>query len=265
MNPVIAFALVCCGISLFKISFASAQTFSCYTELNGTAYNLTSLTGTEISGVSGDYTFYLNMCGVGPHCRRDGAMACQISNYDPINTQYDIAFSNDDVAPHNWTTIPNGVQLQAYGSGIYCGAEGNERRAVIQILCAPNVTTVPTSFNQTVWESPTCTYNMVIVHQSGCGYPVVPTLPPTSVPCNTIADTTTDQSKVTGAGFGVGVVVGSVLTGAIGVALVFLKRRSGGSTSSGATGKWNQFSDSDGTAVNMGGMGMNTETPRETN
>lgn len=186
------------------------------------------------------------MCNVAPACKRDGAMACQAPFNDPTSV-YDLAFPNDDVAPHFWTWIPGGIQLDAFGSGLYCQYEGNERKSIVQVYCNPNVTSAPKNFSNFVVEGPPCTYTMTISHSAGCGGPI----PQTST-VTPVVSSSTDQSTVTGAGIGVGIIIGIALTVAAGATFIWVKRRTRADNFTDATtdkrgttgaNKWNKFED----------------------
>lgn len=237
---------------LSSVATVRAQTgFPCtYTTQNNTLYNLTSLMGFQITGSSptGDNNYYLSMCGVAPFCKRDGSMACQAApgqSPESVNV-YDVAYSNDDIAPHFWSVVPGGIQLTAYGSRIYCTNSGDERTGKFTIYCDPRYNGTITSFTGPVVESPTCTYNFYINHTAGCplALPPATTQPPVTTtttiaptPCSCeIATTSTDQTTFTGAGFGVGVGVGIVICAATTIAYVFITRRLG-------KRRWKQMDD----------------------
>lgn len=271
MNPVakLCVASLWCALLLVVLSPSSGSaqvlpdTFSCMTTINGSFFNLSSLTGTQITGQSADqyWTFYLDMCTVAPACRRDGAMACQEPTGNP-GTIYDTAFPNDDIASHYWTELNNGalggIQLDAYGSGLYCQYEGDERKTVVQIWCDPTIVSVPLTMSGPVVEGPSCTYTMQINHTSGCALPLPPTSPPATSP--PVCSSSTDQTVVTGAGIGVGIVIGCVVTAVVGIGFIYVKRL--GAPPAGTTGKWNKFDDDK--AINMSTL-PETTSREETN
>lgn len=174
-----------------------------------------------------------------------------------VNTKevWDLAFPNDDVDTHYWTPILSvngsapGIQLTAFGSGLNCDLEGFERRSKVQVLCDTN-STVPTTFSGFVEEGPICTYTMKINHTAGCGTPYVPPPPPASPSCPV------DESKVTGAGFGVGALVGTVVTLGAVAGYFYYKRRLGGTQSGGK--QWRQLDDDKG--VYLAGGQVQTTT-----
>jgi len=264
MNPLLKLC-VCASICLLVVRsspFASAQPFfACNFQQAGLAYNLSVLYGTQIHGANADggWLFYLNMYGVAPICNGNGAMACQEDASYP-GVVYDTAFPNDNIFSHYWSVLPGGISLTAFGSRQYCQYDGNERTTVVQVLCDYTITTVPANFSIPVVEGPVCTYTMVITHISGCGTPIVNTTmaPASTVAPQVLSSNSVDQSTVTGAGFGSGLVVGIVLTVAVGVAFVWMKRR-GGKTE----GKWNKMDDDK--HLNMGTMQGSTARDETTN
>jgi len=167
-----------------------------------------------------------------------------------LNTIYYIGLPNDDIFPHVWTPIPNGIQLTAYGPSI----QNCPRVTIVQVLCNANITAVPQNLTLPVTEAPTCNYHLTITHASGCGYPVVNT---TAAPITTSAPvncgSSTSDTTVTGAGFGVGLVVGVVISVIAAVALLSCKRCRGKAGS-----KWNKMDDDK--SLQMPGTASREET-----
>lgn len=242
------FALLSCLCFLLALILSSSspngfvsaeedQYIDCETITNNTYWNLTSLIETQITGhdSNNQWNYFLQMCRVAPACKRDGAMACQQSTSN-LNDIFDTAFANDNIDYHYWTMIPGGIQLTAYGSGIYCQTKGNERKTVIQVYCSTN-STIPNTFDGPVVEGPDCTYTMRFNHTSGCGMPP----PPPIAPPKTCSDT--DQSKVTAAGFFTGAIVGAVLAVGVQFTYAWYKRRNGGGETNKGSGstQWNRL------------------------
>jgi hypothetical protein len=257
------FVCVLCFVSLFvfsspfghPISFASAQTFPCSFAVNNSFYNLTSLSGTQINGTGNDgaYVFYLQLCSVAPACSLDGSMSCQAVDNDAYAV-YNVAFPNDNISPHFWTVIPGGIQLDAFGSRLYCESFGNERKGIVQIFCDPSITTPPLFFSSEVMEGPPCSYTMTINHTAGCALP----LPATSNAAS-VGVSGTDQSTVTSAGFGVGFLVGFIVAVALAIVSIILRRRCFGKPSN----KWSKMDEDKNVNVNM--QTTETTTPEATN
>lgn len=209
--------LLCCFLlsSSNSNSLVNAQFFTCNAVVNGSFYNLSSLTGTQISGNNSNngWMYFMNVCAVSPACHEDGAMVCQSPSTDPSSI-FDLAYPNDDVLPHFWTKIPGGIELTAFGSGRYCQRWGDYRRTIIHVYCNESITEAPKSFSGPVVEAPDCTYTFQIQHVSGCPLPI-PATPetPTAAPSTGGGG---DSNAVTGAGVGVGIIVGLI------IALIFV-------------------------------------------
>ena len=154
-----------CGVTSSVMQAVGSSVVS--TQCGGGIYNLSNLAA-DITGSSGGYNYYINICGVVQNtnlCVANNsvnASVCQVTT-SGFSYGYPLSTYNPSVLPVVYQYNGNGLS-QIIQDGFACG--GEERLTNITLICN---TSAITPYLASAVENPTCHYAITVFTNQVCG------------------------------------------------------------------------------------------------